>query len=348
MDNITELLTFAINNGAEQVLISAGSPPVMRQKGELVFAKMDALTVEDTRNLITSALTPDQMKELERERELNFTCQMMEDRRVLGSAYFERGGVSAVFRIVPPAVVLPTKLGLPSLVAEAARAPEGLIVIASPPGHGKSTALASLVELINSEREVTVLTIEERIGYPHANKKSVVHQREVGRDTLSFLSALDAAAAQDPDVVVIDPMKDAEAIRRVLALAGRGHLVIASMEADYALEAIEKLLDAAEDKDSPSVRRQLAASLILVAAIRLLPRKDAAGRVPATELLKVDADLARLIRAGDLKALDKQMTSPEETGTWTMDSFILKLHERDLVDDEAVRRYLLDASALES
>jgi len=348
MDNITELLTFAINNGAEQVLISAGSPPVMRQKGELVFAKMDALTPENARTLIASALTSDQMKELEDERELNFTCRMTEDHQVLASAYFERGGISAVFRIVPPAVPLPTKLGLPSLMADAARASEGLLVIAAPPGHGKSTALASLVELINAEREATVLTIEERIGYPHVNKKSVVHQREVGRDTPSFSSALEAAMAQDPDVVVIDPMKDAGAVRRVLALAGRGRLVIASMEADYALEALEKLLDAAEDKDSPSVRRQLAASLILVAAIRLLPRKGGGGRVPATELLLVNAELAGLIRAGDLKALAKHMTSPEETGTWTMDSFILKLHERDLVDDEAVRRYLVDTSALES
>ncbi|HUW59002.1 MAG TPA: ATPase, T2SS/T4P/T4SS family [Planctomycetota bacterium] len=347
MNNITELLTFAVNNGAEQVLVSAGSPPAMRRQGKLFFAKMDALTPENTRNLIASALTPVQMQQFDQERELHFSLQVMDNTRVLGSAYYERGCVSGVFRIVPSAMP-PAKLGLPSMLADATGAAQGLIIIAAPPGHGKSTALASLVELINAGREATILTIEACIRCPHVNKKSVVHQREVGRDTLSFSSALDAASAQDPDVVVIDPMKNAETVRRALGLAGRGRLVLASMEADYVLETLTKLMDAAEDRTSPGVRRQLAASLLLVAALRLLPRRDSAGRVPATELLKVDARVAGLIRSGDLKSIEKCMASPEETGSWTMDSFILKLHERGLVDDEAARRHLLDVSALES
>ena len=186
---------------------------------------------------------------------------------------------------------------------------------------------------------------------------AVIHQREVGRDAVSFVDAIAGAAEQDPDVLVIDALEEGEAVRRALAFAGRGRLVVASMEADYVIEAIGRMLRSARrdgagqsvDKEADlSLRRQLAASLTLVAALRLLPRKDGAGRVPATELLKVDASVAALLRDGDLKALEKRMKSPEETGTWTLDSFILKLHERGLVDTDAAKRYLLDAGTLEA
>lgn len=348
MNDVKELLTFAVNNGATQVLMSVGSPPILRKEEKLIFAKMAPLSPDDTRRLVYSALTPNQIEILENERELSFTYYLNEDRRCLGSAYFERGCLSGVFRIVPSAAALPAKLGLPSILAEAAGASRGLVIVAAPAGHGKSTALASLVEFINTEREATVLTVEERIVYPHANRKSVIHQREVGRDTLSFLSALEAAARQDPDVLVVDPMNEGEVIRRVPALAGRGNLVIASIEAEYVMEALGKMLKAAAEKDGESARRQLGASLTLVAAIRLLGRKDGAGRVPVTEVLKVDADVAQLIRAGDTEALAERMSSPEETGTWTMDSYILKLHERGLIDDETAGRHLLDPGLLES
>jgi len=346
--DITQLLTFAIDNGADEVIISAGSPPVLRKEGKFLFTKMDSLSGEGTRDLIYAALGSDRVERLESDRELHFTYAVRENRPCLGSVYFERGDVTAVFRIAPSSVPLPAKLGLPSLVADAVRSTQGLVVIASPPGHGKSTALGSLVELINSEREAAVLTIEERVTHPFVNRKSVIHQREVGRDTLSFRNALRAAVRQDPDVLVVDPMNDAETIRRVVAFAGRGHLAIASMEADYVIEALEKLLDAAEGKEAASFRRQLGALLLVVAAVRLLPRKDAPGRIPASELLRVDTDIARLIRTGDVKTVAKRMTAPDETGVWTMDSFVLKLHERGLVDDETARRYLLDRDVLES
>jgi twitching motility protein PilT len=279
-----------------------------------------------------------------------------ENCHVLANIYYERGSLCAVFRIAPPAAATPSKIGLPSQIAEAARAGAGLVLIAAPAGHGKSTALASLVELINSEREATILTVERNIVHPHASKLAVIHQREVGRDAVSFAGAIAGAAEQDPDVLVIDPLEEGEAVRRALAFAGRGRLVIATMEADYVIEAIERLLrsgkkDAtgAEDKESSlSLRRQLAASLGLVVALRLLPRKDGAGRIPATEVLKVDAGAAALIRAGDLKALGKRMSSPEDGASWTLDSFILKLNERGFIDSEVAKRYLLDAGALEA
>jgi len=346
--DIMQLLNFAIDNGADQALVSAGSPPILRKAGKLTFAKMDALTPETTRGLVFSALSPEQIEKLERERELGFSFMVREGCQCLGSVYYERGSISAIFRFAPKAAALPVKLGLPSLVADAARATQGLVVIAAPPGHGKSTALNALVETINVDREATVLTIEERVIYPHADKKSVVHQREVGRDTLSFLSALDAAPDQDPDVLVVDPMNDPDTIRRALAFAGRGHLVLASMQADTVLDAVESLLSAATGRDAMSLRRQLAASLLLVAAVRLLPRKEDHGRVPATEILKVDARVARHVRDADMQALDKLMNDPDETGTWTMDSFIMKLHERGLVDDESARRYLIDTELLET
>ncbi|HUV39069.1 MAG TPA: ATPase, T2SS/T4P/T4SS family, partial [Planctomycetota bacterium] len=333
--DIMQLLNFAIDNGADEALVSAGSPPILRREGKLTFAKMDALTPETTRSVVFQALSPAQIERLENERELSFSFTVREGCQCLGSVYYERGSVSAIFRFAAQSAALPTKLGLPSLLVDATRAVQGFVVVAAPPGHGKSTALNALVETINTTREATVLTLEERIIYPHADKKSVVHQREVGRDTQSFLSALDAAPDQDPDVLVIDPLDDPETIRRALAFAGRGHLVIASMRADYVLEAVENLLGAATGRDAMSVRRQLAASLLLVAALRLLPRNDEPGRVPATEILKIDARVSRLIRDADTKTLERLMNDPDETGTWTMDSFILKLHERGLVDDEA-------------
>ncbi len=357
--DLTQLLTFAVDNGAEAVLVWANSPPVLRKKGKLVFTKMDSLTAEGLRNLLVPALSESQIAQLDERKEAHFTRKVREDCHVLASVYFERGSLCGVFRIAPAAAASPSKIGLPSLVAEAARATHGFILIAAPPGHGKSLALASLVEFINSEREAVVLTVERNIIHPHASRHAVIHQREVGRDAASFADAIAGAAEQDPDVLVVDPLEEGEAVRRALAFAGRGRLVIASMEADYVLEAIERLLRSAKrdadgeyvDKDAEqNLRRQLAASLTLVAALRLIPRKDGAGRIPATELLKVDASVAALIRAGDLKGLERRMKAPEESGTWTLDSFILKLHERGLVDSESARRYLLDpdASGLEA
>jgi twitching motility protein PilT len=354
--DLTQLLTFAVDNGAEAALVWANSPPVLRMKGKLVFTKMESLTAEGIRALVVPALSDREIDELERRREVRFTRKVREDCHVLASVYFERGSLCAVFRFAPPAAAAPSKLGLPSLIAEAVRAPQGLVLIVAPPGHGKSTTLASLVELINSEREAVVLTIEKNIIHPHASKLAVVHQREVGRDAVGFAEAIAGAAGQDPDVLVVDPLEEGEPVRRALAFAGRGRLVVASMEADYVLEAIEKLLRSGQrnakgeiDPESAlALRRQLAASLTLVAALRLLPRKDGAGRVPATELLKVDAAVAALIREGDLDALRKRMKSPQESSTWTLDSFILKLHERGLVDAEAAKRYLLSAGGLEA
>lgn len=354
--DLTQLLTFAVDNGAEAALVWANSPPVLRMKGKLVFTKMESLTVEGLRSLVVPALSDREIDELERRREVRFTRKVREDCHVLANVYFERGSLCAVFRFAPPAAAAPSKLGLPSLIAEAVRAPQGLVLIVAPPGHGKSTTLASLVELINSEREAVILTVEKAIIHPHKSSLAVVHQREVGRDAVGFVEAIAGAAGQDPDVLVIDPLEEGEPVRRALAFAGRGRLVIASMEADYVLEAIEKLLrsgqrNAKGEVDAESalaLRRQLAASLTLVAALRLLPRKDGAGRVPATELLKVDAAVAALIREGNLDALGKRMKSPQESSTWTLDSFILKLHERGLVDAEAAKRYLLNAGGLEA
>ena len=345
--DIAQLLTFAVDNNADQVLVSAGSPPILRKGGSLVFTKMDALSREDTHSLIYSCLSPGQASQLETEHDLSFSMVVREGVRCHASACFERGSLAAVFTVAAPVIDSPTKLGLPSFLAEATRANHGLIVIAAPGGHGKSTAISSLVEIVNTEREATILTIEERIINLHSNKKSVIHQREVGRDTQSFYSALEAASMQDPDVLAIDPMDTPETIRGAPDYAGRGHLVIASMRADYIVEAVQKLLSAASGKDAESVRRQMSAELVALAAIRLLPRKDGEGRVPSTELLKVDAEIAVLIRNGNIDGLAARMSASEGAGIWTMDSFILKLHERGLVEDETAKRYLRDPGVME-
>ena len=354
--DLTQLLSFAVDNGAEAVLVWANSPPVMRMKGKLVFTKMESLTVDGLRGLILPALAESEIAALETRREVHFTRKLREDCHVLASVYFERGSLCAVFRVAPPAAAAPSKIGLPSLVVEAVRAAQGFVVIAAPAGHGKSLALASLVEFINNDREAVILTLEKNIIHPHTSRKAVIHQREVGRDAVSFVEAIAGAAEQDPDVLVVDSLEEGEAVRRALAFAGRGRLVIASMEADYVLEAVERLLRSgrrnekgeADAESALTVRRQLAESLTLVAALRLLPRKDGAGRVSATEILRVDARTAELIRKGDVDALRKRMKAPQEAGTWTLDSFILKLHERGLVDAEAAKRYLLEPGALEA
>ena len=346
--DLTQLLTLAVESGADEVIVSAGSPCVLRKEGKFLAARPDTLSCDDARNLLYAALGPERVERLEKDRELHFTWTTREKHACLGDVYFERGAVAAVFRIAPSAAPLPAKLGLPSLAADAVRSAQGLVVVASPPGHGKSTILASLVELVNSEREATVLAIEERVTHPHANRKSVIHQREVGRDTSSFAEALASAGRHQPDVLVVDPVNDAGTLRTVLAFTGHQRLAIISMEADYVTDVLAKLLEATEGPDSESLRRHLASSLLVVTALRLIPRKDGAGCVLATELLRVDAQVARLLRAGNLKALAKRMTDPDETGLWTMDSFILRLHERGLIDDEAARRYLLDHDVLDT
>ena len=344
--DILQLLTFAIDNGAEGVLVSAGTPPILQVKGKLVFTKMDPLGPHDTRTLIYSVLDDAQVEALEREQDLDFTFELRDKGRFMGSAYWQRGAISAVFRVAPG------KLGVPSFVVEAARAHHGLVVIAAPPGHGKSTALGSLVELINAEREGVVLMLEERITYPHADKKCIVHQREVGRDTQSFHRALSTTASLDPSVLVVDPLVDAESIRKTLDFAGRGRLVLASIDAETVPEALDRLMGVEEGEDdagpSPRRCRHLAAVLTMVAAMRLLPKKNESGRVPASELLKVDASVARVIRDGDRRRIRELMKTPDDSGIWAMDSFIMKLRERGLVDDDTARRYIADPELLDA
>jgi twitching motility protein PilT len=345
--DISQLLTFAIDNGASQVIVSAGTPPVLRVQGKLVPTKMPPLAAHDTRDLVFSLLDESQQQVFQTDREIHFPFSLRHDRHFLGSVYQQRGCISAIFDIVPQAVPLPAKLGLPSFVADAARSDQGLILIASPPGHGKSLTVSSLLELINSEREAIIITIEEMIVHPHLNKKSVVHQRAVGQDTTTFSSALTAAMGQDPDVLVVDPVSDGETFRKMLAFAGRGHLVIASMEAEYVMEAVERFVLGPDPADRARLCRQLGSALLLVAAIRLLARKDGAGRVAATELLKVDAEIGTLIRNARFDEIASRMAGSQEAGIWTMDSFIRKLLERELVADETARRYLLDTRGLE-
>jgi len=346
--DLSQLLAIAVESGADEVMVSGGSAPVLRKEGKFLVTKLDALSADETRNLVYSALGAERVERLEKDRDLHFTWTVEGGRACLGNVYFERGVLAAVFRIAPASAPLPAKLGLPSLVADAARAEQGLLLIGSPPGHGKSTVVASLVELINGEREASILSIEECVSHLYTNRKSVIHQREVGRDTWSVAGAVVSAARQAPDVLVVDPMSDAGTIRAVVAFTGHRRLAIASMEADYVTEVLERLFEATGGQDAGSQLRRLAASLLVIVTLRLIPRKDGGGRVLASELLRVDSHIARLIRAGDLKALAKRMADPDETGLWTMDSFILRLHERGLVDDETARRYLLDRDVLDT
>jgi twitching motility protein PilT len=323
---ITELLEIVVDRGASDLHLTSGAPPVVRLKGVLARLENYApLEPDQLQRMIYAILTQKQRERLEQDLELDVSYALPGKGRFRVNVYFQRDALGAAFRMIPFEIKRIEQLGLPQQSEDFARLPRGLVLVTGPTGSGKSTTLAALIDVINSEREQHIMTVEDPIEFLHKHKKCIVNQREVGHDTLSFASALKHVLRQDPDVILVGEMRDLETIQTALTAAETGHLVFATLHTQDAPQTIDRIIDVFPPFQQQQVRVQLAVTLQGVVTQQLLPTADGMGRVPAAEILVATPAVQNLIREAKVHQIYSTMQAGAKYGMQTMDQGLVAM-----------------------
>lgn len=338
--NIKELLSKIIQEGASDLHIVVGMPPMMRLHGDLEpIPGYSPLRSEDSQELIYSVMNEEQVAEFESEKECDMSFGIRGLSRFRLNVYRDRGSVVAAFRAIPYEVMSFEELGLPRVVADIAYRPLGLILVCGPTGSGKSTTLAAIIDRINRERQVHIITIEDPIEFLHIHNQSVINQREVHSDTKTFGSALKRVLRQDPDVILIGEMRDTETIQAALTVAETGHLVFATLHTNDALQSINRIVDVFPASQQDQVRTQLSFVLEGVVVQQLIPRADRPGRVLALEIMIPNPAIRALIRSQKIEQIPSMMEIGTGDGMMTMNQSLYRLSRRGAITyDMAMKR----------
>ena len=332
--SVKQLLQEMVTWGASDLHITVGAPPCLRTNGTLSSLDYPILRPKETKKLCYSVLKEEQKEEFEKELELDLSFGVRGLSRFRANLFVQRGAVCGTFRSIPLEIRNLTELGLPPSVANFARKPQGLILVTGPTGSGKSTTLAALIDIINKERHGHIITIEDPIEYLHQHQNCIINQREVGSDTHSFSAAIRHVLRQDPDVVLIGEMRDIESIEATLTLAETGHLVLATLHTNSALQTIHRIVDVFPPHQQQQVRSQLSFLLEGVVCQQLLTRIPS-GRVLAVETLVVNAAIRNLIREDKVHQIYSQMqVGQQEHEMQTMNQSLFDLYQRNLISKE--------------
>jgi len=293
-----DLLTELIKLGGSDLHIVVGVPPIVRLDGKCEpIPGYPRLTADQSQELIYSVMKEDQIAEFEEEKECDLSFSVKGLSRFRLNVYRDRGSVVGAFRTIPFEIKTFEELGLPKVISNLAHRPNGLVLVCGPTGSGKSTTLAAIVDKINRERELHIITIEDPIEFLHRHNNSIVNQREVNSDTKSFGAALKRVLRQDPDVILIGEMRDKETILSALTVAETGHLAFATLHTNDALQSINRIIDVFPAEQQDQVRTQLSFVLEAVVVQQLLPRSDSQGRVMAMEIMLMNPAIRALIRS---------------------------------------------------
>jgi twitching motility protein PilT len=334
-NSIDELLENMVERNASDLHVTTGTPPAIRVRGEVErLHGFDALTPEETQQLLYRILSSEQQKLLELNRQLDFSYSMPGLARFRVNVYFQRESIGAAFRLIPTELKTLEELGIPSSLHVLAEKPRGLVLVTGPTGSGKSTTLAALIDEINRTRSEHILTIEDPIEFLHRHKRCIVNQREIGPDAKSFAEALRAALRQDPDVILVGEMRDLETISTALTAAETGHLVFGTLHTQSAPSTIDRIIDVFPAEQQEQVRIQIANSLQGVVTQALLPTADKMGRVPALEILLPDDAVRNLIRQGKVEQIYSVMQTNTGRGMQTMEQSLGDLIMRRIVEFE--------------
>ncbi|MBI5516534.1 MAG: PilT/PilU family type 4a pilus ATPase [Deltaproteobacteria bacterium] len=330
-----------IERGASDLHITTGTPPQLRCDDQLApLRRFASLLPADTQRLCYSILTEEQRARFERTNEIDLSFGVKNLARFRANLFMQRGAVAGTFRAIPFKILSLEELGLPPVVAEFGLRPRGLVLITGPTGAGKTTTLASIIDRINTETRQHILTIEDPIEYMHPNKSSVVNQREVGTDTVSFKDALRNLLRQDPDVVLIGELRDLETIEAALTISETGHLVFATLHTNSTWQSINRILDVFPAHQQQQIRVQLSFVLQGVITQILLPRAGGPGRVAACEVMLPTPAIRALIRDDKIHQIYSLMqVGQAATGMQTMNQSLAGLVlRRQITLEEAMGR----------
>jgi twitching motility protein PilT len=322
---INDLLELAVHEGASDLHLAVNLPPVMRIHGSLAPLDAEVLTPEDTDRLMRS-FTPDMhIQHLDTVGGSDFGFSFGDLARFRVSIFRQKGHVGIVLRQIPTKMLTLAEIGLPAQIKDLLFKPRGLILVTGPTGSGKTTTLASMINIINQERDCHIITVEDPIEYYHPHKKSVVTQREVGVDVPTFKEALRRALRQDPDVILVGEMRDLETMEAAITAAETGHLVFATLHTTGAARTVDRIVDAFPTNQQEQVRTQLSTSIVAVISQILMPRKDKPGRIAAFEIMIATPSIRSLIRENKTFRITSDLQTGAKWGMQTMDAHLLEL-----------------------
>jgi twitching motility protein PilT len=324
-----QMLTEVTELGASDLHLTVGVPPAMRLHGELeALRQSEPLTPAETEKLIRSFVSDAQWQRFVEDNELDMAYSVPDVGRFRVNVYWQRGAVGAAFRAIPSKIPDLATLGLPPAVAKFAQLKRGLVLVTGPTGSGKSTTLASLLDVANRTRTGHILTVEDPIEYLHRHGTCIVNQREVGEDTQGFSVALRHALRQDPDIILVGELRDLETIAVAVTAAETGHLVLATLHTRSASTAVDRLIDVFPAAQQHQIRAQLAGCLEGVVAQALAPTSDGQGRIAVTEVMVMTAAIRTLIREGKVHQINTAIQSAADLGMITFDNHLAqRMHD---------------------
>jgi twitching motility protein PilT len=337
---IEPLLRQLWDSRATDLHLTVGSAPLVRIDGALAPLEAPPLTFDDTQRLVTGLLGPELTARFRTDLEVDFAFSWGTKGRFRGNAYHQRGNAALALRLIPFQIPTFEQLGLPDICDELVELPQGLVLVTGPTGSGKSTSLASMLDVINASRPCHIVTIEDPIEYVHNHQLAAVNQREVGTDTSSFAKALRSAFREDPDVLLVGEMRDNETIQTALTIAETGHLVFATLHTNDAAQTLDRIVDVFPGEQQSQIRVQLAGALQAVVSQRLIPRLGG-GRVAAFEVLIATYAVRNIVRDGRTNQLRNIIATSSKDGMLTLETSLSELVANGLISyEEAVTHTL--------
>lgn len=326
MINLTQLLKVMLDYKASDMHLTAGSPPGFRVFGSISRAKVNALSASETKELCYSILTESQKAHFEEHKQIDLSFGIRNLARFRANIFYQRGTISGVFRHIPFEIPKLGTLGLPAVINSLISKPRGLILVTGATGCGKSTTLASIINELNETRRLHIITIEDPIEYIHSHSKSLVNQREIGGDALSYADAVKASLREDPDVVLIGEMRDRETIETAMTLAETGHLVFSTLHTNGAHQTINRIVQAFPSDQQDQIRLQLSIVIEGILSQVLIEREDKKGRALAIELMTANSSVRNLIRENKIFQIPSAMRMGQEiSGMMSLNQSLMNL-----------------------
>lgn len=344
---LNELLEVTVKEGASDLHLTVGMPPIVRVNGELIKIKAEPLLASDTKGYTNEILNNIEIEQYQKSGEIDTSYSINGIGRFRINIYKQRGSDSLAIRVVALDIPSLDNLKFPSVIKDLTYKQRGLILVTGPTGSGKSTTLAAMINEINMSRSVHIITLEDPIEYLHKHNKSIINQREIGKDSKSYQSALKAVLREDPDVILVGEMRDLETISIAITAAETGHLVLSTLHTIGASKTIDRIIDVFPPHQQTQIRVQLASVLQGIISQQLIPKASGEGRIAALEVMLITPAIQNLIREGKTHQIDSSVQTGAKYGMKTMDSSIIQLYKEGLISSEEALSFSINREMVE-